>query len=573
MANTLEKIQEAESELSALYKRMDEDKKAVELDSYTLKGISDQFKDKEMPGTVSVTMNKPAVFANAVVSILQGAKTQIAVEGMSDKQNHIIEQFLGDMLYTADQKLIRQKKPTTWAWSCFHVCNRGPVGLRMTYDRDGTPNILPLDMRWTPFQDGVNGVLWAAPKSWRTAADIRSEYKNLEGVNVSSLPSTGKNITCYDYWDAEKREVWVSGQKILEQENPYGEAPFAIQFPAVGTMFLDQGYLEHWAESIFFMVRDIFPEWNRLMSIQQSMAVRVLKPPYAQEKDDPASPADPYPDHAGSLTAYGKGEVPTPLETKDLNNAFVRASSSLSGALQEGSINDAELGNVMLDRTAVWIGEQTELRNRLLHPRTEALEHLFQQLYYMAIKFYGMVSFAEPSMLGKRGSGKIYTAEMLGDPDNYTINVHYMTKNTRQEIANIAIANAAKGLYSEEDIHRDILKDEDVAGTLRRLRADEARRSSPILFFRSQALALLDEAETKKDEEKKRLLVDAQVVADRMVEEIIKSKMAMAGTMQPQPAKTPEQSKGNSQALMALPGLFGAGGGKQPQGAANAEQI
>ncbi len=574
MTDTLSKIKETEQELSALYQRMDEDKKAVELDEYVLKGISDQFRDKEMPGTVSVTMNKPAVFSNAVVSILQSSKRQIVIEGLSDKQNHIIEQFLDDMLYTADQKLIRQKKPSTWAWSCFHVCNRGPVGLRFTYEEDGMPNILPLDMRWTPFRDGKSGLDWFANKSRRSADDIRAEYEPL-GVDLSRLP-VGKNLECRDYWDSEINEFWVGEAKIFDQENTYGEPPAVIQFPAVGTMFMDEGHLEHWAESIFYMARNLYTEWNRLMSIQQSMAIRVLKPPYVQQKQDPAAPADSYPDVAGSNTAYNQGERPELLEQKDLNQAFVRASASLSSALQEGSINDAELGNVMLDRTAVWLASQSEIRNRLLFPRTEALEQLSQQLYYMAIRFYGKVSFTSQSKLGKRGTDKTYTSEMLSDPETYTINVRYMSKNKQQEITNIAVANAAKDLYSEEDLHRYILQDEDVAGVLRRKRADEARRSSPIIFYHSQALALLDEAETKQGEEKKRLLVDAQVVADRMVEEIIKGKMAMNGLTQPQSAKTPEQTKGNSQALMALPGLLdsGGGGGRQPQGAmANAEGI
>jgi hypothetical protein len=291
MADTLVTIKDIESENSELYKRQDTDKSILYLDKYSLKGISDQFKNKEVPGTVSVTMNKPAVYANAIVSLLQGAKRQVVVEGLATTKNHLIEQFLDDAQFTADMDLKNRHLGTLWSRSCSYVAIRGTIGARWTWDVEGKPHCLPIDMRWCPYNEEL-----VAIHTYRTAAQIQNEYNNtkkpVKGIKTKDLPTSGKNISVYDVWKADINELYINETKVLELPNIYGFIPIAISVPMTGFMLMDTDHVAHDSESIFQFNRDLYSEWNRLMSIQQSMSMRAIKPPYVQEKLDVSGSQD-----------------------------------------------------------------------------------------------------------------------------------------------------------------------------------------------------------------------------------------------------------------------------------------
>ncbi len=68
MEDTLTLIQDKEKENVDINQRQDDDRDIALMVWGGLKGISEQFKDKPIPGTISVTMNKAAVFASGETS-------------------------------------------------------------------------------------------------------------------------------------------------------------------------------------------------------------------------------------------------------------------------------------------------------------------------------------------------------------------------------------------------------------------------------------------------------------------------------------------------------------------------
>jgi hypothetical protein len=553
MNEILNLIKDKESEFNELYSRMDRDREAVHLEKYVLTGF-DQYKNKEIPRTVSVTMNEPAVFANGVISVLQGAKRQTSIEGLPDSQSKKVENFIDDCLYSADEKLRKRRIAGLWAWACNHVALRGPIGVRWTFNPDGSPNCLPLDMRYCPFEDDVNGLAWAANHTRRNARVIRAEYGSLEGI-----PSDGQNIDVYDYWDRQKNVVLVSGTEVLNQPNPYGCVPFVIQFPPAGDYLLDDGYLVHWAESIFFLVRDLYPEWNRLMSIQQTKALEWVKPPYVHPVKDGESEPQEYPHKIGTNTAYPEGEEPHILDSQDETRAFQGAEIGISGALHKGSANIIDLADTAGIRNASWITEQTEIRDKILTPRTQALEMFYQQLGVLIIKEYQAHQFLKPVPLGKAVNRRVYNPAELGNPESYTIEFRYMPDNARQKLANYTVGLALRGTLSEDTIIRDIYQCDDPDGEIDKLRAEEARQANPIIFYYDLSARLIDVAKTKSGEDKKRFLRQARIMADSMVDAIKKQKMSNVD--QPAAPETGtgqlQDPKGNPQALMAMPAIVG----------------
>jgi hypothetical protein len=260
---------------------------------------------------------------------------------------------------------------------------------------------------------------------------------------------------------------------------------------------------------------------------------------------------------------YNPNEKPELVQTPDLNNAFRGAEVGISNAIQKGSVNEAELGATNLDRTAVWINEQTEIRNKILTPRLECLNSFMQGLSYMAIKGFITHKFGSIE-IGRRGFKKAYSAGELGDPEGYTIDFKMMPDNTRQRLANYTVGIALKGTLSEDTIIRDIYQCDDPDGEIDKLRAEEARKSNPIIFYFEEANRLIDVAEQKKGDEKKRYLKMAQIMADSMVEEIKRRKVSSVD--QKQGTQDMQLKTGNANPLMAMPGMMGkgGGGGRQP---------
>ncbi|MCK9597613.1 MAG: hypothetical protein M0R06_01155 [Sphaerochaeta sp.] len=553
--DNLKMIQDRENELGNLYARMDKDRDAVRMKSYILTGF-DTYKNREIPRTVSVTMNEPGVFAHALSSVLQKSVTQVVVEGMTDSRNKRVEDFINDMLYTVDVQLRKRRIASLKAWVSDQVCIRGPVCAKFTLNSDGTPNCVPVDTRDYSFVDGE----WACNKTSRNRADLHKE----KWFNDSMIPGgDSTKVVVRDFCAPDVNEIYIDNNKVFEEKNPYGVITFVQQCPAAGFYMFDDDWEQYWAESIFFLVRSLYSEWNRLMSIQQTKALEWVKPPYAHQVKDLSGQPQPYPHVIGTNTPYPEGEEPHLLETKDETRAFQGASQGMANAIHKGSANITDLADVSGIRNASWITEQTEIRNQLLMPRSDCLALWYADVANLLIKEYVAHDFIEPVKLGQARQARSYTVSDLGDPDEYQISFRYMPDNARQRLANYTVGISLRGTLSEDTIIRDIYQCDDPDGEIDKLRAEEARKANPIIFYYDLSARLCDVAATKTGMEKKRLLRQARVMADGMVNAIKQQKITDVGRESPlqpeQGTKAMQLPKSNGQSLMALPSLTGGG--------------
>ncbi len=335
---TLEIVKNKVTELQPLYNRMDKTRKLVYLTDYKLT----QF-DGETPieKVINVTTNWPAIFANAIISDLMGAVWQTVIESdgkLSDKQKHQIETFIEDNLAQADEQLGRRGMADLFTWLCNHVCIRSLIGARWVSQFDeGEYKIdcLPVDMRWTPFEYGNDGLNWVAPTTFRSRALIKAQY----GIDVGT-----DETEVVDWWDCEKKELWIAEELVKTQKNPFGEPPFVIEIPSSGFMLRDKGYIEHEAEDLFFLNRGLYDERSRQMSIEQTLGMDVLFPPYEQEADE-AGKGD-KPPKTGETLKVKTGERHQLLPRGDLTNAFRTGRADIQRDLQMGGVNDIDLGTV-----------------------------------------------------------------------------------------------------------------------------------------------------------------------------------------------------------------------------------
>lgn len=515
-------------EMQKRYEIMDKTKDLAYLSPYTLMKMKNN-KEVKVDDAISVTMNDPAVEGDTIVSDLLTAIWQTVVEGdVSEKQKHKIEEFIEDNLAQADEQLAKMGMPPLFSWLCNHVCFRSYIGCRwisQVIKGVYSAEAMPVDMRWTPHEYGRGGLTWVGAFVWKNKGWVESTY------GLENLSSSGK-IEVLDWWDGENNEVWVDKKLVkistpdgitLPQKNPFGYPPFVIDKPATGFMLTgkEDEYIEHEAEDIYYLNRNLYKEKNRSASIEATLGMDVLLPAYEQETENPTKDKPDEPPTSGKQQIVGKGEKHFIVPKGDLNNASLTYRQDLQRAIQRGGVNDVDRGDV--DQTpaitAVWITTQSEIRNKIRRPRLNCLASFYSQLYRMMIDQYqrNTGSF-EIGVVGKK---RKYAPNELGDPQKYSINVEGMSQSKKQEIANMAIAQAAQSLgMPDEDIVKNILLVDDPDGYMRRKAVQKAGQVEPIIELIQQGLRLIEEADEFQETDKtaaEARRIEAMLLRDRII--------------------------------------------------------
>lgn len=569
----IDMVKNRQKEMQKLYDRMDRAEKLAYLDPYTLKVMKNN-KEVAADNAISVTMNQPAVFANAIISDLMTAVWQTTIEGsISDKQKYKIEQFIEDNLAQADEQLGMKGQSGLFAWLCNHVCIRSLIGVRwisQVYKDQYVIDCLPVDMRWTPFEYGARGLSWVAPISYRSKAAIESEY-------VISGVKEGADIEVVDFWSDEANEVYIDGKllniqeknMILPAKHQLGYPPFVIVMPATGFMLRSSDMdkeMEHMADDIFFLNRGLYNELNRSVSVEQTLGMDVLIPPYEQETDGVDKVADDVP-RSGEVLKVTKGERHVPVPRGDLSTASLTARQDINKAIKMGGVNDIDLGDVDQTVSAVWITEQSEIRNKVRKPRLDAMCQLYKLLDRMMIDQYQKTKGKSGKELeiGIIGRKRAYTPDQLGDPSRYTITIKGMSRSKKQEIANMAIAQAGKAAgMPMEDIVKNILMVDDPDGFMRRIELEKARDVEPAIGLLEQALRLIEEADEIQGEDSESAdakRIEAMWLRDRIIA------MNAQRYQQPEAEETvPREAKPSGGNLVPLLGQSGLKGRRASNG-------
>lgn len=572
--DTMKVIDDRVKALSALYKRMDDTKDYLYWE-YQLTN----FEGEKLSKVVSVTPNQPKVFASSIIADLMGGKWQTVVEGeLSKGQSHKIEMFLDDNLAQADEFLLKKFGISSlFARLCNQVCIRGRIGIRWISEvKDDTYKVdcLPVDMRWAPYEFGNDGLKWVAYITRRSKADIEDQYKKQLEERGASVSGTSL-IEVRDFHSDEKHEVWVGKQLLIDEKNSLGHPPYIIAISPAGFQLMDEGYLEHEGEDLLFNNRDLYDELARSLSIEQTLGMDILTPPLQYPTKNPdGKPARRAP-KSGEVSKVPEGEEFKVVPRGDMNRASMTARMDIQKMIQEGG--------PVLPRaytqppSALEVTTEAELLSKLYNPSKETLRVTWEGLFREVIDQYLKVAKGKSSLLiGVRGHKVQYSPSQLGDPDTYTISCQLMTRNKRQEIANLAMASASKGFLPMKVILRDILQADDPDEIMRQLEIEQARNADPALALFEMALRYAEEGTEIEDEVES----DAKKLQSKMLTErgtaIIKQRLAPV----PQPelseeATVPkvEQPKDNIQSLIPLLGQGGMGGGGRGNGGTEGEEV
>lgn len=534
-----QKVQDKEGELSDLYARMDTDKDLYYLDAYKMKYLD----GKEVPKTQvhNLTMNEPALFAHRAIAILQSAFQQIEVEGkgMTDSQTSFVEKFCEDMTAEADNRLSNRGIPSHYAWNCEHMAIRGRVACRVLVREDKKtgaliPDVVPLDTRYVTFENDMDGLLWLAYETYRSADKIEQEY------GTAYRPNSAASVL--DIYTRQHNEVWIDKRKVKEQAHPYqGEVPAIYERAWAGSMLADSDAISHEGESIFALNRNLYPEFNKAMSVLQTLNMMTFLAPlqYQSEAGAAAELPDQPPYGVGAVIAVEKTGGFMPMPITDVRNATRYLLANLQGALQRGSLPNVDYGNLSFPLSAVAIARLTESKDQIFVPRLQALAMFYRKLYRMIIR--QVRGIGHSIEVGEEGhKGKYDPKKLQGD---YQIYLRYYSQSPEQVIANYQVAQAAAlAGVSRDTIFRDILRFPNPHDELLKRQAEDAEEFVPTLKLYRYVQALWERG---------------RATEANIIEPVLLQMLAQQGQQQPAPV-----AGGKKQAPVDLVPLLEGGGGR-----------
>ena len=501
-------VDDKKKESADLHTRMDADSNLVNLTEYVLRDVN----EKKVPRAISVTLNDPAVFAANVESSLGSAVEQIAVESEDEKvDTHYIEDVVRACLVSANQRLIKQGRFSLNPYIDQQMCRRGRGAARCLFRMEEgqfIADIVPWDTRFLYYAMDVDGLAWAAyepPKKYKDEIESDPWAKEI-GFTIS-----GEKATILDIWTPKLNEIYVDGKKVYEQPNPCGYPPVCIQLVPMGSMLADANS-KYQGESIFFLIRDLLPELNRLVSIIQSLNMKELdhallwksregttaEPP---KFDDLTSP--------GRTIATDIGGGAEPVSFGALKQQAWLLHSMIETRIQRGSLSNFEYGTFTQPMSAVALITVGEGRDQVFLPRLGARGLLNQQLAVMLID--QIIKTGERSVkIGTRGHKRSFdVAKLQGE---YEITFNYFIKSPKIDMARYSMAASIGNLIPDKAKRREILQREDPEEDERQLRWEEAEMISPAIKLNRIYNSLLEMAD-KGDEDAE---FEAELVSKEM---------------------------------------------------------
>ncbi len=529
------------NEMSPLWMRMDLDKRLYYLDKYVMKDT----KGAVVSDIINVTLNLPATFAAHVQSSLMGAEEQVKVMGemLAEDVPLKIERLIRAMLDAANALLLARGEPALGPFITEQLDIRGRAAARLTFRKNGSALVAEMgliDTRHFVFEPDRNGgMAWGASTTWRSPSTVNLEYPDAKASGTQLVAIT-------DVWDAVSNEVYMggfsgTGTSIKPAQiggvgpHTYGETPIVFREVPMGSMLKDADALAHRGESIFFLIRDLIPELNRLASILQTLNLESVHGPmeYASEEGPQATPPE-YADASGigRITSVGKGAIRR-IDTGDIKAAGRLMQTILSRMIQTGSLSLTDFGSLSFPLSAVALVQLGEASGQVFLPRLGAKGLLMQGIAEMAVR--QMIQLGGSLEIGTVGHRQTFNTSVL--KGKYDTTFVYTVKAPETDAALIAIADSMRLFMDDDTIATKILKLPNPKEVRAKRRIDEAERISPGIKQYRTAQALLDEGRE----------VEAEIMAAELG--ITIEQLEAGEVVPPKAVEEPRPNVGNDLAL------------------------
>lgn len=444
-----------EMERRVLQLRMDAD-----FDRYNLVPYQGELNAKGEPvlaGYKKFTANDPRTSMNLAMYLLSTAKLVITVHQPRAQQtqreiDNFKELFCIGALRAADDLRADRLEPSLRDALAGQTLMRGRWAQRVLLEKEeaegsdlsdveeskGTTFSLPpqlpttrtyvsitdWDPRNTYWAVGKHGLAWACHKSFKSAAEIKAEYKMDVGpVGASGLPwlpasgpsmnggpdkSGGQGmLAVYDFCDETENTVIVEGAQELKKRTRHGmrRVPVSLGFVGGLPLFQSEGqdYQAYYGESFYQSDREMFDQQNFILSVLAELCQRSIMQGLLVYSADGTLTLEADPRVAGSEVSLStaRGEDIKPLPPMELIKETGSFIGIISQMVQRGSFPASVFGQIAFQLSGYAI---TQLRQGIeapIGPALKALKTAHRQILNILADAYSSGAFDTMTLSGR----------------------------------------------------------------------------------------------------------------------------------------------------------------------------
>lgn len=494
-------------ELKPLHDRMLVDRGIYFLAPYTMK----DYQNKEIKKVDNVTSRDPRNFADRIIAVLNSAEPPPEVEGekLSDKDTGALEAFWYAARDDANKRLATKMMMPIHPFLVWHDCMSGWVVLRVWLyeDEDGLQfDILPLDPLDVVWEVGGKGILLAAHKITKSKALIEMEYDKVIEKKEAVV------IDCYGETD---HVVYVGGDIVKQEPNPFGKVPFVIRpvqlTPMVGTAREDASAIANYGESLFAAVRGdggSVEVMNKFLSVLQSLNMQYFRWPIGIKTEGELPEGDML--AAGAQTPLGLRDEIEKMPVGEIKDAGALFYSIISGEFQRATLPYSDWGDVPFQLPDLALARLDRQRDQFLEPRIRTLEQAYTDVANMVLEQYEKFGFTAKIKV----EDKEIDFKLPDVKKPFTISFHMATTSPEKDISNYALAAKAKALeLPTSKVWRDILHIEDISGAESERLSELAAMLSPKILLYRLARNAIQQAEDLTGEEAEVKWAEAKILS------------------------------------------------------------
>jgi hypothetical protein len=373
-------------------------------------------------GYQSYTSNQPKVVADKIISWMNDSRMIVTAplsQRVSEKDaGDSKEKYIVGAMNMADSRLVARGMLPVKSQIAAHITLRGWFAGRAVLNKrkDKTyVDITPFDPLRVVFEQDEDGIVWLAYRTLRSSQTIKQLYKVKIDEPTNSEYDDEFGVPVWDYYDREQHAIIIDGQAPkwgkapiphgVENTDGEGIAPVFIGpvgiVPWMQGVHGDVGQTSDYGESIFASNRNLFDEFNFVMSSTKTLVRRGVRQPYIVESPDGTQTLDTDPWQDGTEVPLPVGttikpmpEIKMPADTGDFN-------SLVSGELQRGGLSNIHMGELPFAISGYAANVVREGSAHTLEPRLKSLGSAFTQIGELLALQYVSNKFGKLTLTGR----------------------------------------------------------------------------------------------------------------------------------------------------------------------------
>ena len=534
-------------------------------------------------GYQSYTSNQPKVVADKIISWMNDSRmivsAPLSAKSSEKDAGDSKEKYIVGAMNMADNRLIARGMLSVKSQMAAHITLRGWFAGRAVLNKrkDKTyVDITPFDPLRIVFEQDEEGIVWLAYRTLRSSASIKQLYKVDVAEPTNSEYDDEFGVPVWDYYDREQHAIVIDGQapkwgkKPIPHgvENTDGEGVAPVFVGPVGIVPWMQGVhgdkdqTSDYGESVFSANRQLYEEFNFVMSSTKTLVRRGVRQPYIVESPDGTQTLDTDPWRDGT-------EVPLPVGTKILPMPEMKMpadtgdfNSLVSGELQRGGLSNVHMGELPFAISGYAANVVREGSAHQLEPRLKSLGSAFTQIGELLTLQYISNKFGKLSLSGRLNDLTDQFDEEIAPEkveEGGRVTVNFKPNSGLEDPQKIATAQMLREgdnpLAPDDWIWENILEVSDTEQFRTAINAQKANNGDPKVQLMNMITALLKTGEDNKAMIYIDLLMKT-VEQEKMTEQLQQAQMMQAAQPQPGPGGAGGEQPSAPDSL----GLPGGGG-------------